>query len=128
MQKLGRGNGSHPVDIHVGGQIRARRKMLEMSQAQLGENLGLTFQQIQKYEKGTNRISASKLYVIAKILNAPVPWFFLGLDPIEPPTVDPFTDPRNVELIRLFVSFPPEVRGSVLGILQQMADVLGDKE
>jgi len=68
-----------PADIHVGGRIRLRRKMLEISQERLAEELGLTFQQVQKYERGANRVSASKLYAIAKSLNVPVSFFFDGL-------------------------------------------------
>ena len=66
----------NPTDIHVGSRIRLRRNMLGMSQEKLGENLGITFQQIQKYEKGTNRVGASRLQAIASILEAPVSFFF----------------------------------------------------
>jgi transcriptional regulator with XRE-family HTH domain len=66
----------NPIDIHVGSRIRLRRNMLGMSQEKLGENLGITFQQIQKYEKGTNRVGASRLQAIASILGAPVAFFF----------------------------------------------------
>jgi transcriptional regulator with XRE-family HTH domain len=66
----------NPIDIHVGSRIRLRRKMLGMSQEKLGENLGITFQQIQKYEKGTNRVGASRLQAIASILGVPVALFF----------------------------------------------------
>lgn len=62
----------NPIDIHVGSRIRLRRNMLGMSQEKLGENLGITFQQIQKYEKGTNRVGASRLQAIASILGVPV--------------------------------------------------------
>ena len=66
----------NPTDIHVGSRIRMRRNMLGMSQEKLGENLGITFQQIQKYEKGTNRVGASRLQAIASILEVPVSFFF----------------------------------------------------
>jgi transcriptional regulator with XRE-family HTH domain len=65
----------NPIDAHVGGRIRFRRNMLNMSQEKLGESLGITFQQIQKYEKGTNRVGASRLQAIAGILNVPVSFF-----------------------------------------------------
>ena len=68
----------NPVDKHVGGRVRMRRMMLDMSQEKLGDALGLTFQQVQKYEKGTNRISASRLQHISHILQVPVPFFFEG--------------------------------------------------
>ncbi|AHF82139.1 Cro/Cl family transcriptional regulator [Rhizobium leguminosarum bv. trifolii WSM1689] len=66
----------NPIDIHVGSRIRLRRTMLGMSQEKLGESLGITFQQIQKYEKGTNRVGASRLQNISNILNVPVSFFF----------------------------------------------------
>ena len=68
----------NPIDIHVGGRVRLRRMMLGMSQEKLGEQLGITFQQIQKYEKGTNRIGASRLQHIARVLAVPVAFFFDG--------------------------------------------------
>jgi transcriptional regulator with XRE-family HTH domain len=66
----------NPTDIHVGSRVRLRRNMLGMSQEKLGEHLGITFQQIQKYEKGTNRVGASRLQAIASILQVPVSFFF----------------------------------------------------
>jgi transcriptional regulator with XRE-family HTH domain len=66
----------NPIDIHVGSRVRLRRMMLGMSQEKLGEALGITFQQIQKYEKGTNRIGASRLQHIATVLTVPVAFFF----------------------------------------------------
>ena len=68
----------NPIDKHVGSRVRMRRKMLNMSQEKLGDALGLTFQQVQKYEKGTNRIGASRLQAIANILQVPVSFFFEG--------------------------------------------------
>jgi transcriptional regulator with XRE-family HTH domain len=68
----------NPVDKHVGRRVRMRRMMLAMSQGKLGDALGLTFQQVQKYEKGTNRIGASRLQQISHILQAPVAFFFEG--------------------------------------------------
>ncbi|CAL4869309.1 hypothetical protein MMA231_03601 (plasmid) [Asticcacaulis sp. MM231] len=71
-------NSINPVDLHVGARVRMRRKFLGLSQTDLADAIGLTFQQIQKYERGSNRISASKLYEIAKFLRAPVAYFFEG--------------------------------------------------
>jgi transcriptional regulator with XRE-family HTH domain len=68
----------NPTDKHVGSRVRMRRMMLSMSQEKLGDALGLTFQQVQKYEKGTNRIGASRLQQIAQILQVPVSFFFEG--------------------------------------------------
>ena len=66
----------NPVDVHVGSRVRLRRMMLGMSQEKLGDQLGITFQQIQKYEKGTNRIGASRLQNISTVLSVPVAFFF----------------------------------------------------
>ena len=78
------GRRSNAVDAHVGERVRMRRKLLGVSQDQLADSLGLTFQQVQKYERGANRISASKLFRIAEILSIDVAYFFDGLpDPIE---------------------------------------------
>lgn len=69
---------THPVDIHVGGRLRLRRKMMGLSQEELGKPVGITFQQVQKYEKGTNRIGSSRLFEFAALLNVPVSYFFDG--------------------------------------------------
>ncbi len=66
----------HPVDVHVGNKLRERRNYLRMSQEKLGKELGLTFQQIQKYEKGANRVGASRLYDISQLLSVPPAFFF----------------------------------------------------
>ena len=71
---------AHTVDIHVGIRVRTRRKAIRISQQELARQLQLTFQQVQKYERGSNRISASKLYEISKVLQVPVAWFFEGLE------------------------------------------------
>ena len=70
------GKKPNPVDAHVGSRVRLRRMLLGMSQERLGESMGLTFQQVQKYEKGVNRIGASRLFQISKILDVPVQFFF----------------------------------------------------
>ena len=70
------GKKPNPVDIHVGSRVRLRRMLLGMSQERLGDGMGLTFQQVQKYEKGVNRIGASRLFHISKILDVPVQFFF----------------------------------------------------
>ena len=67
---------ANPMDVHVGGRVRMRRMLLGMSQEKLGEQLGLTFQQVQKYEKGVNRIGASRLFELAKVLGVPVQFFY----------------------------------------------------
>lgn len=72
----GRPGVPNPVDVHVGSRIRLRRTLLGISQEKLGEALGLTFQQVQKYERGTNRVGASRLFDLSRILDVPVQFFF----------------------------------------------------
>jgi len=82
--------GPHPVDLRVGARLRERRLMLRMSQQQLADSVGITFQQVQKYENGTNRISASRLFELSRSLEVPIAWFFEGLegaDAAPPPTL-----------------------------------------
>jgi len=79
MQLPRRRKAPNPIDQHVGSRVRMRRMMLAMSQQALGAALGLTFQQVQKYEKGTNRIGASRLQQISHILQVPVAFFFEGM-------------------------------------------------
>jgi transcriptional regulator with XRE-family HTH domain len=74
----------NPIDKHVGSRVRMRRMMLSMSQEKLGDALSLTFQQVQKYEKGTNRIGASRLQQISQILQVPVAFFFEGAPTMHP--------------------------------------------
>ena len=71
----------NPTDTHVGARVRMRRMMLGMSQTELGDAVGVTFQQVQKYEKGTNRVSASRMQQFAKILDVPISYFFDGAPP-----------------------------------------------
>jgi len=71
----------NPVDIHVGSRVRLRRTLLSMSQKKLGNALGLTFQQIQKYERGANRIGSSRLFLLSRILDVPVSFFFDDMAP-----------------------------------------------
>lgn len=71
------------IDVHVGTRMRMRRQLINMSQERLGELLGITFQQVQKYEKGSNRISASRLFYSAKTLGVPVQFFFDGLPGVD---------------------------------------------
>lgn len=75
--------GPDPIDVHVGLRIRSRRMRFGLSQTALAENVGITFQQIQKYERGTNRVSASMLFRIARFLNAPISFFFEGLSDLD---------------------------------------------
>src|SRR6476660_8819600 len=106
-----------PIDIHVGSRLRKRRRMLGMSQATMGERLGLTFQQVQKYEKGMNRIGASRLQQAADILGVTVPYFFEGSDEgpykgaLSPSYIDDFVS--SSEGLRLAKAFMRIQRSSV---------------
>ncbi len=86
----------HPVDVHVGRRFRVRRTLLGLSQEKLGEALGLTFQQVQKYESGANRISASRLYQIGHLLDVPVSYFF---EELTEPETQQTTEIQRVETI-----------------------------
>ncbi len=112
------GNTPHPVDIHVGARIRLRRTLLGMSQEKLGDAVGLTFQQIQKYEKGTNRVSASRLYQFGQTLNVPVSFFFDGLDS---PSIGPVTDDRlMLETARALSQLSEPTRRAALSFLKAL--------
>src|ERR671929_943996 len=77
----------NPIDIHVGSRVRLRRNMLGLSQEKLGESIGLTFQQVQKYERGANRIGASRLHELSRVLDVPVSFFFDDVDPVRAPAI-----------------------------------------
>jgi transcriptional regulator with XRE-family HTH domain len=97
----------NPIDIHVGSRVRLRRMMLGMSQEKLGEHLGITFQQIQKYEKGTNRIGASRLQHIARVLSTPVSFFFddaPGMTPGPANVVDGMAEAPSTSYVVDFLS------------------------
>ena len=91
----------NPVDLHVGARVRMRRKFLGMSQEGLAETIDLTFQQVQKYERGSNRISASKLYEISKALKAPVAYFFEGYGETE--DVEGFSESESEQFVHGFL-------------------------
>ena len=123
----------NPIDIHVGGRIRLRRNMLGMSQEKLGESLGITFQQIQKYEKGTNRVGASRLQAIASILEVPVAFFFedapgtgnegLAEDSSATYVVDFLSSTEGLRLNRAFVRISdPKVRSRIIDLVRALAD------
>lgn len=125
----------NPTDIHVGSRIRLRRNMLGMSQEKLGESLGITFQQIQKYEKGTNRVGASRLQAIASILGVPVAFFFedapnqgggdvkgLAEDASTTYVVDFLNSTEGLQLNRAFVRIgDPKVRRKVVDLVKALA-------
>jgi transcriptional regulator with XRE-family HTH domain len=83
----------NPIDVHVGSRIRLRRNMLGLSQEKLGDAIGLTFQQVQKYERGANRVGASRLHELSRVLDVPVSFFFDDRDPVRAPAVAGFAEP-----------------------------------
>ncbi|MEP3047151.1 MAG: helix-turn-helix transcriptional regulator [Roseibium sp.] len=115
------------VDLHVGGRIRLRRMMLGLSQQKLGETLGMSFQQVQKYEKGTNRIGAGRLYSLSLALKAPVSFFFEGIedmDTAEDATtlMDLMQSPDAVKLSMAFEKISdPDVRNNIIKLTQAIA-------
>lgn len=124
----------NPVDRYVGSRVRMRRIMLGMSQEKLGDSLGLTFQQVQKYEKGTNRIGASRLQQIAEILQVPVSFLFEGgpagpvvdggMSETPSPTYvsDFLATSEGLALARAFTSITdPKLRRSIVDLVEQMA-------
>lgn len=113
----------HPIDIHVGERVRARRLLTGQSQDAFASKLGVTFQQVQKYEKGANRISASRLYRIAKILNVPVSFFFEDMDGQE---VLSGLKREGLELVRAFNRIEQaSTRKQVISLIHSLADELG---
>jgi len=112
---------AEPVDQIVGARIRARRHALHLSQNALAEACGLTFQQVQKYERGTNRVSASMLFKIAQRLDMPITSLFPPQDepgPADTATVALMMEPDGMELARLFPMARAQVKGAVMEILR----------
>jgi transcriptional regulator with XRE-family HTH domain len=115
----------NPIDVHVGARVRLRRTLLGMSQERLGDAIGLTFQQVQKYERGANRVGASRLYDLSRVLDVPVSFFFDDLVPVdgntgngaaaqlaEPPASgyepDPMVRRETLELVRAYYRIPDQ--------------------
>src|ERR687889_563143 len=105
----------NPTDVLVGARLRLRRNMLGLSQEKLGKLIGLTFQQVQKYERGANRIGASRLHQLSRVLDVPVSFFFDDTDPVRAPAMggfaeppveafesDPLRKPETTELVRAY--------------------------
>jgi transcriptional regulator with XRE-family HTH domain len=125
----------HPIDVHVGHRVKMRRMLIGMSQEKLGEQLGLTFQQVQKYEKGANRIGASRLWDISRILDVPVRFFFEGLRPAAGQAAEGFAEEaqpdyvldfvqsnEGVQLIKAFVQIKDDnVRRGIVNLAKTLA-------
>jgi len=125
----------HFVDVHVGARIRARRKLLGVSQQQLADAVGKTFQQIQKYESGSNRVSSSVLYLFARSLQVDIGHFFEGLPTIEQ-DLDVTLEADQVtvmmaktggpELARMYVELEPAQRAGVLNVVRTIHEIAVD--
>ena len=122
----------HPVDAHVGKRVRHRRWMMGMTQQQLGEKVGIKFQQIQKYETGMNRISASRLWDIANALDVPINFFFEGLadehmaqsegDGEARARGDLLADKEALELVRSYYAIPENQRRRLFDLARVLSD------
>ena len=128
----------NPIDVHVGSRVRLRRMLLGMSQEKLGEHLGLTFQQIQKYEKGVNRIGASRLFDLSRVLKVPIQFFYdeapqlegtgSGVEgfaeaPEESYVVEFLSTREGLELNKAFVLISdPNVRRSIIDLVRSLSD------
>ena len=133
----------NPIDIHVGKRVRLRRTLLGMSQEKLGKAINLTFQQVQKYERGTNRIGSSRLYQLSQVLDIPVSYFFDGLPSefsgLKAPGLadvkitsfegDPLVKRETLELVRAYYRITnPSVRKRVFELVKAVAKpATGDK-
>ena len=137
--RYGRGTGRpHPVDVHVGARVRMRRTLLGMTQTDLSDALGLAFQQVQKYERGTNRIGSSRLYDLTRVLDVSIEHFFEDMPADvaasssakgrgktkEPPgyDLDPMTKRETLELVRAYYKIE---NAGVRKRLREMAKALG---
>jgi len=121
----------HPVDVHVGKRVRHRRWLIGMTQQQLAERVGIKFQQIQKYETGANRVSASRLWDIADALDVDVSFFFEGLetqgaareDAAEGVPADILGDKEALDLVRSYYSIPENQRRRLFDLARVLSDV-----
>jgi transcriptional regulator with XRE-family HTH domain len=124
----------HPVDVHVGKRVRHRRWMVGMTQQQLGDIVGIKFQQIQKYETGMNRISASRLWDIAQALDVSISFFFEGFEGDEAGSDAPaamsdiqrgdlLADKEALELVRSYYAIPEAQRRRLFDLARVLSDV-----
>jgi transcriptional regulator with XRE-family HTH domain len=120
---------THPVDVHVGKKIRQRRWLAGMTQQQLAEQVGIKFQQIQKYETGANRVSASRLWDISDALDVPVSFFFEGLETDSDGAssgsvpADIMADKEALDLIRSYYAIPENQRRRLFELARVLSDV-----
>jgi transcriptional regulator with XRE-family HTH domain len=127
---------ANAIDLHVGKRLRRRRRLLGLTQQQLAESIGIRFQQIQKYECGANRVTASRLYELAVALNVPVNYFFEGLQPVEASSTTPgapandrdliaadvLSQKETLELIRAYYKLGERPRRRLLDLAKALQD------
>ena len=122
---------ANPIDIQVGNRVRIRRMLIGMSQERLGDLLGLTFQQVQKYEKGVNRIGAGRLFEVSRILNVPVDFFYEGVNDAAQsanetdgaPVMDFVSSGEGLQLSLAFMKIKDaKVRKRVLDLVKSLAE------
>ena len=115
----------HPVDLHVGQRVRQRRWLFGMTQQQLAEKVGIKFQQIQKYETGTNRISESRLWDISEAMDVPVTFFFEGLGEIDEDKAQKkyiLEDKEALDLVRSYYAIPEHQRKRLFDLARVLSD------
>ncbi len=128
---------ANPIDGQVGNRVRLRRMLIGMSQERLGELLGLTFQQVQKYEKGVNRIGAGRLFEVSRILGVPIDYFYEGVsnqlqggfaeNEASPPVMEFVSSGEGLQLSLAFMKIKdPKLRKRVLDLVKQMAEDASD--
>jgi transcriptional regulator with XRE-family HTH domain len=121
---------ANPIDAQVGNRVRIRRMLIGMSQEKLGDLLGLTFQQVQKYEKGVNRIGAGRLYEVARILGVPIDFFYEGVGATAgnatesgPPVMEFVSSGEGLQLSLAFMKIKdPKVRKRVLDLVKSLVE------
>lgn len=122
-------DGPHPCDLHVGGRIKLRRVLLGLSQEKVATQLGLSFQQLQKYEKGVNRVAPSRLWQLGQILDVPISFFYDGYPPAEgeeSPQPLARADRLTLETAKALDALPRRMRRAVLDLVRASADVRDD--
>ncbi|MCH7958065.1 MAG: helix-turn-helix transcriptional regulator [Proteobacteria bacterium] len=114
-------SGPRPVDVHVGGRVKARRTSIGMSQKEFGKHVGLTAQQISKYEKGMTRIAASRLWVISRVLGQPISWFFEGIGKQKRKGDDLLAKRETLQLVRYLSACDPDVQKHLAAMINAVA-------
>ncbi len=113
--------GPRPVDVHVGGRVKAGRTLIGMSQEELGKHVGVTFQQIQKNEKGMNRIGASRLWQFSLILGQPISWFFEGIGERKRKGNDLLAKRETLQLVRYLSACDPDFQKHLAALVNAVA-------